>query len=353
MDVGRTGGKRKPALTSGARPFALTVICLILSAYSNSSAGLAREAPSLLEPASDAAARIERLWWVVFWISTVVVVLVVGLIIAAAVRRTGSPTGDEIDRSRVPWGERFIVVGGLWITGAILAATFLLSLWEMNALSSPPQDPRLSVEVVARNWWWEVRYPNGAVTANEIHIPVGEPVEVKLPSGDVIHSFWVPQLQVKKDHIPGMDNRLWLVADAPGRYRGQCAEYCGLQHANMVFYVVAQPRADFSAWLAREASPASAATTLGASRGRDIFLGSSCAGCHTIRGTTAVGDLGPDLTHLAARETIGAGLMPLTRENLRDFVANPQDDKPGVTMPPTELSGDELEAVVDYLMQLE
>lgn len=345
MNVGPGAGKRQPALTSVAGRFTLVVVSLSLSAC-------AEDAPSILQPASDAAVRIERLWWVVFWISAVAVVVVVGLIVAAAIRGR-SRSDDEVDRSRVRWGDRFIVVAGLWVTGGILATTFLLSLREMNALSSPPEEPRLSIEVVAHNWWWEVRYPNGAVTANEIHVPVGDPVEVRLPSADVIHSFWVPQLQVKKDHIPGMDNSLWLVADAPGRYRGQCAEYCGLQHANMVFYVVAQPRDDFSAWLAHEASPANEPTTLAARRGRDVFLGSSCIGCHTMRGTGAVGDLGPDLTHLAARETIGAGLMPLTRENLRDFVANPQDDKPGVTMPPTELSEEELEAVVDYLMQLE
>ncbi|MEW6473816.1 MAG: cytochrome c oxidase subunit II [Actinomycetota bacterium] len=307
-------------------------------------------APSILEPRSDAARRVEGLWWLMFWISAVVVAVVIGFI-AVAVRRRRAERGP-VDHRAVRWGEPFIAVAGLGVSGVILAGTFVVSLRVLDALSDPPERPDLSIEVVGRNWWWEVRYP-GFVTANEITIPAGETVELRLSTVDVIHSFWVPQLQVKKDHVPGVDNTMWLVADQPGRYRGQCAEYCGLQHAHMEFDVVALPAAEFDRWLAGQADPAPAPAAPEAVRGRANFLSSSCAGCHRVRGTTADGELGPDLTHLASRETIGAGLMPLTPENLADFVSNPQDDKLGVTMPPTEITGVQLDELVAYLLELE
>jgi cytochrome c oxidase subunit II len=266
-----------------------------------------------------------------------------------------APNGpdDDVDRRLVPWGDRFVVLAGIVVPGAILAATFVLSLGVLDDLAAAPEEPDLSIEVVAHNWWWEVRYPNGAVTANEIRIPAGESVELELPTADVIHSFWVPELQVKKDHIPGSDNRMWVEADRPGRFRGQCAEFCGLQHAHMAFFVVALPAEEFDDWLVAEAEPGAEPESPEAERGQEIFATSSCAGCHTVRGTTAEGELGPDLTHLADRETIGAGLLPLSAESLADFVADPQDDKPGVSMPPSELTPEEVDAVVAYLMELE
>jgi cytochrome c oxidase subunit 2 len=325
------------------------LVLLLLAACSDS-------APSILSPRSDAGDRVERLWWLTL-AASVLAVLVVVVMILRAVQRSRAPEPEEaedgIDKRPVPWGERFIVVAGLIVSGAVLAGFFAYSLKELNALSEAPERTELSIEVIGRNWWWEVRYPNGAVTANEIHIPVGQAVEVKLATADVIHSFWVPQLNVKKDQVPGMDNRMWLLAEEPGRYRGQCAEFCGLQHARMVFYVEAQPPAQFQQWLAREASLAREPAPGPATTGRDIFLRSSCAGCHTVRGTTAAGVLGPDLTHLASRETIGAGLMPLQRGNLSAFVFNAQDSKPGASMPPTEIDPQELSALVEYLMGLE
>ncbi len=319
------------------------------------------DSPSVLRPRSEAAERVEGLWWLTFWTSVVVVLVVTAFIVqavrrgraAAAKERSEEGADESIDTRPVSWGPRFIVIAGLVVSGAILAGTFAVSLRALNALAGPSGDPALTIEVVGRNWWWEVRYPNGTFTANEIHIPVGRPVEVKLSTADVIHSFWVPQLNVKQDQIPGMDNRITLRADEPGRYRGQCAEFCGLQHARMVVYVEAQPQAEFDQWLAREAAPAALPTSPTASSGRDIFLRSSCAGCHTVRGTSAVGTLGPDLTHIASRETIGAGTLSMQRGPLSDFVRNAQDAKPGASMPPTELSPDELSAVVDYLMGLE
>ncbi len=310
----------------------------------------------MLRPQSEAARRIEELWWVTFVFSVIAVLVVTGFIIQAVRRGRAARDNDdgEIDQRPVPWGPKFIVIAGLVVSGVVLAGTFAYSLRSLDALAGPPKETDLTIEVIGHNWWWEARYPNGAVTANEIHIPVGRTVEVKLTTADVIHSFWVPQLNVKQDQVPGMEeNRIWLHADNPGRYRGQCAEFCGLQHARMVFYVEAQPAAAFGQWLTREAAPAAEPTSPAATAGRDIFLRSSCAGCHAVRGTTAVGNLGPDLTHMAARETIAAGTLPLTRETVTDFVRNAQEAKPGASMPPTEISPQDLSALVDYLMGLE
>ncbi len=330
------------------------LVLLLLAACSDDS-------PSVLEPRSEAAQKVETLWWLTVGLSVIAVLVVCGFLVQALRRSRAAPPAteggeqdgeDAVDKRPVLWGPKFIVIAGLVISGVVLAGTFAFSLRALNALAGPPEDRDLTIEVIARNWWWEVRYPNGAVTANEIHIPVGRSVEVKLATADVIHSFWVPELNVKQDHVPGMDNRIWLKAEEAGRYRGQCAEFCGLQHARMVFYVDAQPPAQFEQWLAREAAPERAPSPE-ATQGRDIFLRSSCAGCHAVRGTSAVGTFGPDLTHLASRETIAAGTLPLRRETLSDFVRNAQDAKPGASMPPTEVSPQELSALVDYLMGLE
>jgi cytochrome c oxidase subunit II len=307
----------------------------------------------MLDPRSDDARRVEGLWWVLFWISCAVVAVVTGFLLAAARRRRAElHVDDQIDRRPVSWGDRFVVIGGVAVPGLILAGTFAFSLAVLNDMGSA-EDRTLEVEVEGHTWWWEVRYPNGAVTANEIRIPVGETVELALPTADVIHSFWVPELQVKEDQIPGADNRLSVVADRAGRFRGQCAEFCGLQHAHMEIVVDALPADEFDDWLRREAEPAAEPDGADAEDGRRIFERASCAGCHTIRGTSADGTLGPDLTHLANRETLGAGLVPFTPEALDDFITDPQDDKPGVSMPPTELAPDQVDAVVAYLTELE
>jgi cytochrome c oxidase subunit 2 len=313
------------------------------------------DTPSMLNPDSAAGRRVAGLWWLLFWTSVVAVAVVVGLIAVAVVRRhrrPDTPEGDDVDRRPVAWGDRFVVLSGIVVTGVVLAVSFVVSLFVLDDLAAPAEHRPLAIDVVAHTWWWEVRYPGGAVTANEIHIPVGEPVEVRLRTADVIHSFWVPELQVKQDLVPGMDNHLSLEADHAGRFRGQCAEYCGLQHAHMAFYVRAEAPAQFRDWLADQGRPAAEPTSPQAQQGRNTFESSSCAGCHTIRGTTADGELGPDLTHLAGRETIGAGVDQLDPDTLARWIADPQDDKPGASMPPTELTAAEVDAVVAYLMEL-
>ncbi len=309
----------------------------------------ASDAPSVLEPAGPAAASVERLWWLLFWISFVVFLIVLALMVRAL--RGRGRIEDAVDDSEVRWGEPFVALAGVVVPWIILTVAFIISLGVMKELATAEESEDLTIEVEGRMWWWEVRYPNGAVTATEIHIPVGERVRIKLTSADVIHSFWVPELQVKLDQVPGRVNELSLQANKPGRYRGQCAEYCGLQHANMIFTVIAEPRAEFDAWVANEAKPTVTAAG-SALRGRDVFMDNSCVGCHAVRGTEAGAELGPDLTHLASRSTLGSAILPNTRENLARLITDPQSVKPGVTMPPTSLSSDELNDLLDFLQQL-
>ncbi|MFP5297994.1 MAG: cytochrome c oxidase subunit II [Actinomycetota bacterium] len=306
---------------------------------------------SILDPAGPAAERIVRLFWILH-VPAIVVFVVVMLLLAAALLRGRRHVADhEIERAEPPWADRFIFVSGVVIPTIVLVGVFVWSLRDMDALSSPADATALEIEVEARDWWWKVSYPGtAAVTANEIHIPTGEPVRIALTTGDVIHSFWVPRLQVKMDTVNGTTNHLWLQADEPGTYRGQCAEFCGLQHANMIFYVVAHERPEFESWLANESGPADIAA---ASEGLEVFTGSTCLGCHAIRGTEADSDVGPDLTHLASRSTIGAGILPNTRSNLEALIVEPHEVKPGIAMPPTAFSSDELDALLDFLEGLD
>ena len=304
--------------------------------------------PSILNPEGTGAKRIAGLWWLMLWISTAVFVVVLVLIAVAVVRRRRR--GTEIDASEPRWGEPFVVIVGVFIPIVILTSVFVVSVRDMNAIERG--DPHLTIDVIGHTWWWEARYPNGAVTANEIHVPTGEPVRVAVSTVDVIHSFWVPQLAQKIDMIPGRTNSIILTAERPGRYRGQCAEFCGLQHANMAFYVIAQPASAFDAWMAHEASPAVAPTAGEAASGMQLLLSSNCAGCHTISGTPAEGSLGPDLTHVASRRTIAAGTLTNTPENLAAWIRDPQAFKPGAVMPPSPLTPAEVREVVAYLETL-
>src|SRR5581483_10754866 len=205
-----------------------------------------------------------------------VFVFVAGMLVVAAVR--GRRRSEADARRPAAWGEPFIVVAGVVVSGVILVGFFVFSLTRMQALADAGRHTKLTIGVVGHDWWWEVRYPNGAVSANEIHIPVGKRVQLALTTDDVIHSFWVPPLGPKTDMIPGQRNDLWLEASAPGVYRGQCAEFCGLQHANMLIRVVAEAPADFDAWMAREAEPASIPSGAEpAVDGRRVFDTQTCA----------------------------------------------------------------------------
>ncbi len=208
----------------------------------------------------------------------------------------------------------------------------------------------MTVDVIGHQWWWEVRYPGtAAVTANEIHIPVDTRVNVVATTADVIHSFWVPQLARKIDEVPGRQNRVLLYASRPGRYRGQCAEFCGFQHANMALFVIAQPRAAYEAWLANMAAPAVPPATPVAQAGQKLFIANQCASCHEIRGTSARGLIGPDLTHLATRRTLAGAEIRNTPVELRAWIADPQGIKDGSRMPNLGLSSTEYDQIAAYL----
>jgi cytochrome c oxidase subunit 2 len=290
------------------------------------------------------------LWWLMFGLAAVVVAFVCVMLLAGIVRsrrRTGDP------RRPVRWGEPLIVIGGIVVTGIVLVFVFVVSIRDLRAIAGGAEDAKLTVEVIGHDWWWEARYPNGAVTANEIHVPAGEKIRLELGTDDVIHSFWVPQLGPKTDMIPGRVNVAVLEASEPGRYRGQCAEYCGLQHANMALWIVADARPDFERWLRNEGRPARSPRSALALRGERIFMESTCAGCHAVRGTEAAGTLGPDLTHLARRETIAADTLRLTTSNLGSWIVDPHERKPGAAMPPNDqLSAREVAALVAYLRGL-
>ncbi|HWD08851.1 MAG TPA: cytochrome c oxidase subunit II [Actinomycetota bacterium] len=338
----RPGGRVAARLRAGA--CALTLL----------TAGCASEAnsPSILRSSGLGALDVERLWWILFAISAAVFAIVMALVFVALVRRNRPPVQVSGPEEEVPWGGRFILLAGVVIPAVILTGTFALTLHEMSLLDTSGRHPAFTIQVIGHDWWWEARYPNGAVTANEIHIPTGQTVRVDLTTADVIHSFWVPQLQVKTDMIPGRSNHTWLRTSSPGRYRGQCAQFCGLQHAHMIFYVVADPPQVFQSWLAGQAAPAATPDTAQAAAGERTFLTSTCTGCHTIRGTGAAGVVGPDLTHLASRQTLAAGTLANTPGNLAEWITDPQHVKPGAEMPPTGLTPAQAQALVAYLESL-
>ena len=321
---------------------------LLLQALSRHAGG---GAPSTLHPGGPAAASVARLSIVLIVVATIVFVIVMGLLLWPLLRRNDRlDEGPRLIDER-KWEFRWIVLGGAVVPMVILASVFVFSLVVMRAEEQPstPYD----VEVIGHQWWWEVRYPtDGFTTANEIHIPVGRPVRIRLMSADVIHSFWVPQLQGKTDAITGQVNETWLQADSAGTYRGECAEFCGMQHAHMAFVVVADSPADYAAWIAGQRAPAIVTTDSSALAGQKVFLTQSCGFCHSVRGTPAGARVGPDLTHLASRRTIAAGTLDNNRGNLAAWIENPDRLKPGTKMPPVPLDGPSLQALVAYLETL-
>ena len=301
---------------------------------------------STLSPDSHASRDISNLWWAMLAAGAIVFAGSVALIFLARVRREREDfplLGSDEKRLN-----SLVVAFGIVIPVLALTVLFYIAdVGVLKATDAPAKgETKMTIQVIARQWFWEARYPGGAVTANEIHIPAGTSVKVVLTTADVIHSFWVPELNKKVDTIPGHPNSLLLYADKPGSFRGQCAEYCGLQHTKMAMRVYADPPARFRAWLANEAKPARQAP------GFDVFTESQCASCHTLRGTSARGRIGPDLTHLMSRKTIGALTLPNTRKDLQAWVVDPQHSKPGNRMPALQLSGPRLTQLMDFLRSL-
>jgi cytochrome c oxidase subunit II len=277
----------------------------------------------------------------------------VALLLVGWLRRgkPGLPFFGESERANVG----LVIAFGMAIPIVVLVALFIVSdLYVLGKTDAPEvSSTALTVTAVGHQWWWEARYPaSGVVTANEIHIPARTPVNLVARTADVIHSFWVPELNRKIDMIPGQSNRIELYAEEPGVYRGQCAEFCGLQHAHMAFRVLAEPRSDFERWLAASGRPARAPAGAEATEGKRVFMENACAGCHTIAGTPAQGTVGPDLTHLASRKTLAALTIPNDRRELGRWIRNPQSVKPGAKMPGLELSNAQFRSIVAYLAEL-
>jgi cytochrome c oxidase subunit 2 len=304
--------------------------------------------PAMLDTAGPLAEHIGRLFWVFTGIATVVYLLVLGFLVHA-LRRRREP--GEAPRDTRP-ALRAIGVA-VAATAVILVGLGLADFRAGRAHVRSPADA-MRVRVTAHQWWWEIEYLDGTpadrvTTANELHIPVGSPVALELISDDVIHSFWVPALNGKRDLLPGYATSLQLIASRPGVYRGECAEFCGYQHAHMSIEVRAHAPADFTRWqLAQRRIPPMPSDPLHV-RGREVFLGSTCAQCHRVQGTDAQATLGPDLTHLASREALAAGTLPNNPQSLSAWIRNPQRFKPGTNMPASSLGGEDLAALVAWL----
>jgi cytochrome c oxidase subunit II len=313
--------------------------------------------PSMFATHGLSADRIAPLGWVLTLISIMVTLIVTALLLIALARRRAVTTSDVASDGHAAAINRWIVIGGVIVPALVIAGSFVYTLQVQGAVSDPPGPPAMTVQVIGHRWWWEVRYDGPApdervTTANEIHLPVGRPIRVELTTQDVIHSFWVPQLAGKTDVINGQTNVTWLEARTPGTYRGECAEYCGVQHANMALSVVAEDSAGFAAWLAHQGTSAAVPQDTAARTGARVFLAGGCPACHTVRGTWTLGVEGPDLTHVATRLTLGAGLLDNNEGNLAGWVSNAPALKPGIVMPATHLNSAELRALVAYLETL-
>lgn len=305
---------------------------------------------SVLNPGSSHASELANLTWLLFALGAVVLLIV---IVATLIAYAGS------DRTRAALASKnAVVIGGIVFPVVVMTALLVAGIWLTKSSQARLQEPaHLRISVVGEQWWWRLAYEGSdgqpIAAANELRIPVGRATILELTSADVIHSFWVPSLAGKIDMIPGRTTRLRLEPSAPGIFRGQCAEYCGGPHALMALEVVAMPGDAFDAWKARQAEPAAQPDSPITQRGRALFRASGCGGCHAIRGTEATGTIGPDLTHLASRRSVGLDTTPLTPAAIAAFIRDGQHIKPGNLMPPFRIfSPDELEALSSYLAGL-
>ena len=310
---------------------------------------------SIFDPASPQARAIAQLWWWMFGVGGAVWLIVIGAMIYVVRAKHGQRESDDLLHVSPSTHARMerVVAGAVFVTILILAG-FLAYDFGVGRLLAQHPTRGLSIELVGHQWWWEVQYADPdpskrLVTANEIHVPTGTPIQFKLKSPDVIHSFWMPNLNGKRDLIPGYESALWFTADTAGTYRGQCAEFCGLQHAKMALYVVAEPPAKFAAWRAAASASPPPPTDSTLLYGQRVFMSGGCAVCHTIGGTEARSSVGPNLTHFKSRSTIAAGALANTRANLTAWIKNPQAIKPGTQMPPSPLTQVQLDALVSYL----
>ncbi|MFC4308856.1 c-type cytochrome [Steroidobacter flavus] len=313
-----------------------------------------------LNPAADQAALINDLWTLMLWVCGFMYVLVLAFLGNALWRARRVLTAEPLSHGAESPAEaplRRVLTG--WF-GLILGGLIVLSLGSFlidRSLANARRDAALKIKITAAQWWWKVEYEGATpdqriATANELRLPVGRPAMLELQAEDVIHSFWIPNLGGKQDLIPGRINSLLLTPRRVGEYRGQCAEFCGLQHAKMALDATVVSGQDFSAWRAQQLAPAPAPSTPEQVRGHEIFMSGPCATCHQIVGTPAAGQTGPDLTHVASRRSIAAGARPYSFDALRDWLRDPHTIKPGNHMPQVQLSDADLNALTSYLDSL-
>jgi cytochrome c oxidase subunit II len=313
---------------------------------------------SVLEPAGTQAGHIAGLWWLMFWVcagilALVTITLLIALFRSRAESESAAAPHLPLNRASERRTARAVAVC-VAVTTAILLVFLAASVVIGHRMAVLASDNAVTIKLTGYRWWWKVEYSdpspaNHVVTANEIHIPVGRPVLINLQSHDVIHSFWVPALNGKKDLIPGNPSAVWLKADEAGVFDGQCAEFCGFQHAHMRLVVVAEGEEKFQSWLEAQRQSARPPATPDAQRGQEVFVTGPCALCHAIRGTNAGGQVAPDLTHLASRAKLAAGTLPNTPGHLAGWIIDSQHVKPGNAMPPTSLSAEDLQALLAYL----
>jgi cytochrome c oxidase subunit 2 len=309
---------------------------------------------SALDPAGPQAGAIHGEFQLMLVVAAVVYLVVITVFLLVARHRT--PPDEVRSPEREARARRTIQVA-VGVTVVILFGVLVYDLALGRRIMFGQPNDAVRIHLIGHQWWWEVEYEdpvpqNQVTTANEIHIPVGKPVQIRLDARDVIHSLWIPNLGGKKDLIPGQHNTIWLQADKPGIYRGQCAEFCGLQHAKMALFVVAESPAQYTAWLEGQRAPPPAPADSVTARGRDVFESGPCVVCHTIRSTEGAGRVGPDLTHLGSRLSLAAGVLNNTTGNLGGWIADPQSIKPGANMPPNALASTDLRALIAYLRTL-
>ena len=306
---------------------------------------------SALQALGVHAQHIDVVWRTMLWVCGFMYLIVIAFLLHAVWRRRSVQTGASRPMS--------LALGG-WIAMMIvgLFGLALTSFLTDRAIVHAADEPQVTLKITAHQWWWQIEYtdpdPSRLVrTANEIHLPVGAPALLELAADDVIHSFWVPNLNGKRDMIPGRPTEIRLQPLQIGRYRGQCAEFCGLQHAHMALDVVVESPQDFAAWYERQLANAPPSSDPRATHGQQVFFTSACNMCHAIAGTDANATLGPDLSHIASRRTLAAGTLPNDPEHMRRWLENPQRVKPGNRMPVVSLAPEDLDALVAYLGTLQ
>jgi cytochrome c oxidase subunit 2 len=304
--------------------------------------------PSILDPAGPVADSEARLFWIIFGVATVVFVGVTSVLLYSVFRFRARPGGAA---PRQIHGNTTIEIAWTIVPSVVLFIVLAVTITTMFTLGQPATSNTLTVRAIGHQWWWEFQYPDQhIVTADEMYIPTHTVVHIELVSDNVIHSFWVPQLGGKTDVIPGHDNTMWLQADRAGQFRGECAEFCGAQHAHMDFLVVAQPNDQFQSWVTQQQQNAQTPTDSLAQQGKQLFS-QKCIGCHLINGVNQPNkaQIGPNLTHFGSRQLIAGYVLDNTPENLATWLHDPQAVKPGNDMPNLNLSQDQINALVAYL----